>query len=120
MKKLATLSVILISILVLSCSSDDDEKVNYLDNSLIAGKWFNISGTDSTTYIFEKNKGYITVIDRQTQAEKENFSYGNYKITVDAIFFDQYPNTGLLYQVNANVLSIYQNKDNAWVKYTKK
>ncbi len=55
MKKLAILSVLLFSIFILSCSSDD-EKVNYLDNSLIAGKWYYVNGTDSTTYIFENNQ----------------------------------------------------------------
>ena len=119
MKKLTILSVLLFSAFILSCSSDD-EKVNYLDNSLIAGKWYNISGNDSTTYIFENNQGTIKVHDRTSLAERENISYGPYKITIDAIFFDNYPNSGLLYKVNNNTLSIYQNKDKAWINYTKK
>ena len=119
MKKLAILSIILLSAFILSCSSDD-EKVNYLDNALIAGKWYNVSGLDSTTYIFENNNAAVTVLDRETLAENENISYGKYKITVDAIFFDQYPNSGLMYKVDGNTLSIYQNRDKAWINYTKK
>lgn len=120
MKQIAFLLLLLFSVLILSCSSDD-EKVNYLDNSLIAGKWYSLSGNDSTTYIFENGKGSVNVLDRSTLAEHENLSYGNYKITVDAIFFDEYPNSGLLYRiVNSNTLSLYMNKDKAWVDYTKK
>lgn len=72
-----------------SCSKEDnpEDDITYLDNSIIAGRWYWIQATDSVVWEFEDNRAREVVYDRYTKYLKQTLEYGSYKITTDRIFF---------------------------------
>lgn len=117
MKKL--LLLLLIS-LMLACSDSDKEKdpeIDYIDNNVIAGRWYHIIGIDSTVVIFEDNIYRDEVWHRYDKYLRDQYNYGEYKLSKDRIYTGS-GSEGLPYTLEKNTLS-YANDGLIIVPFTK-
>lgn len=108
---------------VFACSSDKDNgpSIDYIDNSLIEGKWVFIQGTHTIYMIFEKNiwkrETYHTY-DKDLIGETY---FGKYKLTKDRIVLGE--SSKWKYKLNDDMLSIFESADTGsgttYIPYTK-
>lgn len=115
MKKILLL---LILPLFIACGDDDSGKDNpqYIDKSIIQGKWYNIFNDDSTVMDFGKRECISYSYDRYILHLKNTYNYGEYNITADEIYFG-YAETGREYKIEDDTLFI--KNVNSYLKYIK-
>lgn len=119
MKKLIyTILISIAAIIFFACGSDDDEGINYLDNSIVEGKWCWIQYVDSHVMEFKNNVATEKIYDKYTHREKQSFNNGYYKISEDRMFFNN-SNEGILYKVNKDSLFLKYANYNEYAKYIK-
>lgn len=99
-----------IAFVLYSCDNDDD-KVHYLDNKLIEGKWYGIYAKDSIVYTFKQSQAthelyaHISGMDDLKYEGKDN--YGNYLLTDSLILLSNPSNLKFVYQLKDNNDSLY-------------
>ncbi|MDR1090768.1 MAG: hypothetical protein LBL79_06800 [Prevotella sp.] len=106
-----------------SCDKDDPDNTNYLNNKLIAGKWYGLYAKDSMVYTFKDNKAtcelYAHVSGLSTLKYEGKDNYGNYLLTDSLILLSNPSDFRLIYQLKNNNDSLYirNPKDNPilWV-----
>lgn len=108
--------ILLAVLLFTSCSSDDENDIEYLDNSIIAGKWYWIQATDSTVLEFKNNVSTTYTYDKYIGDLENTIQSGYYKITYDRIYYPKYPkDKGREYKLKENTLSILES--GIWIDY---
>ena len=113
------LSCVLLVVLIISCSSDNENEPEYIDNSILWGAWYRKdTSIDSTVYIFKND--WCTREDWETwpTLSKESSYPWTYKLTKDKIILNDNVNGGWEYTLIGNKLSILENRT-TWIEYTK-
>ncbi|WP_283687778.1 hypothetical protein [Dysgonomonas sp. Marseille-Q5470] len=113
------LSCVFLVVLIISCSSDNENEPEYIDNSLLWGAWYRKkTSIDSTVYIFKND--WCTREDWETwpTLSKESSYPWTYKLTKDKIILNDNVNGGWEYTLIGNKLSILENRT-TWIEYTK-
>lgn len=109
---------ILLLTIFISCSSDDEKDIKYLDNSLIAGKWYWIQATDSVVLEFKNDYCTSYTYEKYTGDLEQTIENGSYKITEYKVYYPKYPkDKGREYKLKENTLSILES--GIWVDYKK-
>lgn len=104
MKKIASLSILLFTLMFVACDNDDDNDV-YLDNNLLAGYWYETVAKDSAIYTFIDNQFYkelyahIAGMEGLKYEGKEDM--GNYLLT-DSLILLPTNNASYIYRLSTN------------------
>ncbi len=102
MKKIILL---LATALFIACSYDDDEKIDYIDNSLIEGAWYwKQTSVDSSVYIFKGELCTMEYWEVWPTPSKGSSHTWTYKLTKD--YFILNDKGKVAYKLNGNKLSI--------------
>lgn len=112
------LSYILLAVLLFtSCSSENENEPEYIDNSILWGAWYRKkTSIDSTVYIFKND--WCTREDWETwpTLSKESSYPWTYKLTKDNIILNDKHEKP--YKLIGNKLSVFEDKY-TWIEYTK-
>lgn len=109
--------ILLAVLLFTSCSSDDENEPEYIDNSLLWGSWYRKdTSVDSTVYIFKTDLCTSEYWETwPTPSKVDSYSW-TYKLTKDNIILNnKYERP---YKLAGNKLSVFENKS-TWIEYTK-
>lgn len=122
-KGLLVLCSLLFVFIFNSCDNDNPDNVNYLNNSLIAGKWYGLYAKDSMVYTFKDNIATYELYAHVSGSEELKYEgkddYGKYLLTDSLIILSNPSDFKLFYQLKNNNDSLYikNPKDNPilWV-----
>ena len=104
-----------------SCS-ENTETLDYLDNKLIEGTWYNLSEAgDSSVYIFKDDnitsKFFAKIIDMEELKAPAIYNYGNYYLTGEDILTPALP---IPYKLSPDSKTIeLRTSLDVWRTYTK-
>lgn len=113
MKKLL---ILLLFPLFFACSSDDDKEpaIEYIDNSVIEGKWVWLDGAHTDYLIFNNDTFVNETIHTYNGTLLDRRDYGEYKLSKDRLY---YMNGHVGYDIKDNVLTLhYDNQDASYTK----
>lgn len=113
MKKLL---ILLLLPLLFACSSDDDKEpaIEYINNSVIEGKWVRVDGAYTYYVIFENNTYTMKIIHTYNETLLDERDNGEYKLSKDRLY---YMNGYVGYEIKDNVLTLhYGNQDASYTK----
>lgn len=112
------LSCVLLVVLIISCSSDNENEPEYIDNSILWGAWYRKdTSIDSTVYIFKNDLCTSEYWETWPTPYKSSSPLPwTYKLTKDKIILNnKYERP---YKLAGNKLSVFENKT-TWIEYTK-
>lgn len=112
--------ILLAVLLFTSCSSDDENEPEYIDNSILWGAWYRKkTSIDSTVYIFKNDLCIMEYWETWPMPSKISSPIPwTYKLTKDKIILNDNVNGGWEYTLIGNKLSILENRT-TWIEYTK-